>query len=343
MHCRRRLSILLTAWLLFCTAPVVADPGTLERAVKRFTDGYPADAVAMVEPLANAGDVDAQYLLANMLYSLSSSGLFDGYDDAVAWYRRAAEQGSADASYALGAIYDNRWRHSREPRDAARAIGFYRGAVDQGHAQAAAALAALRSRSGMTDEAAFALLDTQPAAAAPAVEIPAPPPSDPIREAAIVDEPATVAAVDDAAPEAPADPVATRPAPAESTATSSTPSEVAEQDAPVVRLADVADQCERYTQAGFDLYADSIRGARLTGPASVVSIAADTGKPGTYRIRFAENRPGVSLRIELRRVPDGVAQRFATGKRGSVSGIVTESETTAAGCSLGLDYQAGTG
>lgn len=339
MHCRRRYLILLAAWLLLGTGPVAADPATLERAVKRFTDGYPADAVAMIEPLAYSGDVDAQYLLANMLYSLSTSGLFDAHDDAVGWYRRAAEQGSADASYALGAIHDNRWRRSRNPRDAARAIGFYRGAIDQGHAQAASALAALRSRSGMTEKAALALLDAQPAATVPRVATPAPPPQ-PVAEAAAGEEPAGVVATQappqsppEAPPAAPAEPVATRPPPAE----------VAEQDAPLVRLADIADQCERYTEAGFNLYADSIRGARLSGQASVVSITADAAKPGSFRIGFTEKRPTVSLRIDLRRVPDGVARRYKTGARASVSGVVTESAAASAGCSIGLDYRAATG
>ena len=52
---------------------------------------------------------------------------------AVAWYRRAAEQGDARAQYNLGGMY----REGRGvPPDAAGAVAWYRRAAEQGHTRA---------------------------------------------------------------------------------------------------------------------------------------------------------------------------------------------------------------
>ena len=52
---------------------------------------------------------------------------------AVAWYRRAAEQGDARAQYNLGGMY----REGRGvPQDAAGAVAWYRRAAEQGHVRA---------------------------------------------------------------------------------------------------------------------------------------------------------------------------------------------------------------
>ena len=52
---------------------------------------------------------------------------------AVAWYRRAAEQGDARAQYNLGGMY----REGRGvPPDAAGAVAWYRRAAEQGHVRA---------------------------------------------------------------------------------------------------------------------------------------------------------------------------------------------------------------
>ena len=53
--------------------------------------------------------------------------------EAVAWYRRGAEQGDARAQYNLGGMY----REGRAvPQDAAGAVAWYRRAAEQGHARA---------------------------------------------------------------------------------------------------------------------------------------------------------------------------------------------------------------
>ena len=53
--------------------------------------------------------------------------------EAVKWYRKAAEQGNADAQYNLGVMYD----HGRGvPQDDAEAVGWYRKAAEQGYAKA---------------------------------------------------------------------------------------------------------------------------------------------------------------------------------------------------------------
>ena len=53
--------------------------------------------------------------------------------EAIAWYRRAAEQGLAPAQYNLGVKYHN---GDGVPQDFAEAVAWYRRAAEQGHASA---------------------------------------------------------------------------------------------------------------------------------------------------------------------------------------------------------------
>jgi hypothetical protein len=46
----------------------------MDEAVKRYYAGFPEEAISMIKPLALSGNVDAQYLLGNILYSLSKEG-----------------------------------------------------------------------------------------------------------------------------------------------------------------------------------------------------------------------------------------------------------------------------
>ncbi len=60
-------------------------------------------------------------------------GVPQDYADAVKWYRKAAEQGMADAQYNLGLKYDN---GLGVPQDYAEALKWYRKAAEQGNASA---------------------------------------------------------------------------------------------------------------------------------------------------------------------------------------------------------------
>ena len=116
----------------------------LDTAIEHYYAGYPGKAVGLLAPIAEAGDVDAQYLLGNMLYTLSNSNPELELGDPVKWYRLAAAQDSADANYALGAIFNNRWLEYRSEADALLADSYYRRAQALGNPAAAPALAKLQ-------------------------------------------------------------------------------------------------------------------------------------------------------------------------------------------------------
>jgi TPR repeat protein len=56
-------------------------------------------------------------------------GVAQDDQQAVAWYRKAAEQGLADARYSLGLAYEN---GRGVPQDNTQAIAWFRKAADQG-------------------------------------------------------------------------------------------------------------------------------------------------------------------------------------------------------------------
>lgn len=134
----------LTPWLaaVLClfVGSLAAGSTQLDQALKKYYAGYPDEAIGMIEPLADSGDVEAQYLLGNLLYTLTHSGQSEVRGDPVKWYRLAAEQGSARAAYALGAIYNNRWLQARRDGDLDLAQSYYKQALDLGAEKARAAL-----------------------------------------------------------------------------------------------------------------------------------------------------------------------------------------------------------
>lgn len=88
-------------------------------------------ALELWEPLARAGQAEAQYGLAQ-LYG-SGLGVSPDLERAANWYERAAEQGYARAQYELGWLYANGL--GRE-RDLERAVRWYQRAAEQGFAEA---------------------------------------------------------------------------------------------------------------------------------------------------------------------------------------------------------------
>jgi hypothetical protein len=85
----------------------------------------------MVSQSRDEGYAKAQYGLGNAYYY--GKGVQQNYDEAVRWYRRAAERGDAPALEALAYMYEN---GKGVPRDAAEAIRWSRKAADQGDAEA---------------------------------------------------------------------------------------------------------------------------------------------------------------------------------------------------------------
>ncbi len=132
----RRAGLCLAAALLCFTPGSHAGQSDLDEAVQRYYAGHPADAIEMLKPIALGGDVAAQNLLGNILYGLGQSGQYASLEDPVRWYQMAAAQGSAEASYALGAIFNNSWVKTRRAEDARLAEYYFQQAADRGHARA---------------------------------------------------------------------------------------------------------------------------------------------------------------------------------------------------------------
>lgn len=88
---------------LLLPGPAAAD--RVADAVADFRAGHDAEAAQALEPLARAGQADAQFWLGTMHYQ--GRGRPRLYNAALAWYRRAAEQGNADAQNNLGLMYRN--------------------------------------------------------------------------------------------------------------------------------------------------------------------------------------------------------------------------------------------
>jgi hypothetical protein len=144
-NCRNKLALCLAAALGLAVGNLSAASPALDAAVKKYYAGYPNEAIGMIEPLAISGDVDAQYLLGNILYTLANSGQGNVQGDPVEWYRLAAEQDSPQAAYALGAIYNDRWLQSQRDEDARLARSYFQQALDLGEQKAQAALEKLKS------------------------------------------------------------------------------------------------------------------------------------------------------------------------------------------------------
>jgi TPR repeat protein len=82
---------------------------------------------------ANKGDADAQFNLA-FLYQ-RGVGIPQDTRYAIYWYKKAAEQGHANAQYSLGSMY--RYSYDTEcPRDYEQSVYWYTKAAEQGHADA---------------------------------------------------------------------------------------------------------------------------------------------------------------------------------------------------------------
>jgi TPR repeat protein len=96
--------------------------------------GIPKDdseAVKWYRKAAEQGHADAQYNLGVMYYK--GQGVPQDYTEALKWYRKAAEQGHADAQYILGIRYSN---GQGVPQDDTEAVKWYRKAAEGGNAHA---------------------------------------------------------------------------------------------------------------------------------------------------------------------------------------------------------------
>ena len=98
----KHIAILLTL-LMTLSSPLVAQD--FQKGLAAAQAGDFATALKEWKPLAEAGDVDAQYNLG-IMYD-NGYGVPQDYAEAVKWYRLAAEQGNAMAQNNLGVMYEN--------------------------------------------------------------------------------------------------------------------------------------------------------------------------------------------------------------------------------------------
>ena len=100
-----------------------------------FRRGDDQEAVSWFRKAAEQGDVDAQLWLG-VMYA-NGKGVPEDDQEAASWYYRAAEQGHAEAQYSLGLRYS----YGRGvPEDGREAVFWYRKAAEQGHAEAQCSL-----------------------------------------------------------------------------------------------------------------------------------------------------------------------------------------------------------
>jgi len=107
------------------------DPAAVARADALVERGAAAEAVRLLAPLAERGDVQAALRLG-MAYERGRGVLADP-EAAAYWYRVAADAGEVDALYNLGAMKE---RVEGSARDVGEAVRWFRRAADQRDAQA---------------------------------------------------------------------------------------------------------------------------------------------------------------------------------------------------------------
>ncbi len=115
-------------------APAVQEPSAADALAKgnaalRSKD-Y-AEAMTWFRRAAEQGNADAEIDIA-FLYQ-NAQGVPRDYAEAMTWFRKAAEQGNGRAENAIGFLYDKGWG---VPQDYAQAMRWYRMAADHGYSSA---------------------------------------------------------------------------------------------------------------------------------------------------------------------------------------------------------------
>lgn len=105
----------------------------MDEALKYYDAGNIEFALKELKPLAEAGDANAQYMMA-AIYD-RGTGIATGSDEqqALYWYRQAAAKDQAQAQYQLGLKYG---QGRGVAKDSRQEIFWYRKAAEQGNADA---------------------------------------------------------------------------------------------------------------------------------------------------------------------------------------------------------------
>ncbi len=316
---------------LIISNTAVANTDEMDKAIKMYYGGFPARAISLIRPLALAGDVDAQFLLGNIFYSLSKNKKFNIKNEPVKWYEMAAEQNSPGANYALGVIYQNRWVKSHRMDEVAIAISYYEKAVELGYEEAQIPLRKIKFRGENANKRKpFPEPDLASGILKQASQIPV---------EKNVNEPATVKLAN-----------VEKESTTENSGTESNTANLAsvdkqstdEDSASVpggVTLADLANQCRNYTRAGFNYYAESIKGQFLEGNATVEAIRSTSSKRGTYLVNLISTQFSAEILLALYNVPKEAAAGLEEGLDFRFAGIVENSKMDGSNCEVNLIYR----
>jgi hypothetical protein len=314
--------------ILLVSNTVFASSTVLDNAIQIYYAGLPRQAISLIKPLALSGDVDAQYLLGNILYSLSTTSQQDESEDPVEWYKMAAVQHSPGANYALGVIYHNRWVESKRRADSSIAIFYYERAVELGVEDAQAYLSSLKLKRATANE------------------------TKPVSKSGSSAEQAKQMPVANSAMESGATSLVTitKPVPAEKSnqetdmvslanTTSQLPPGDSGQASITVGLAEIASQCQNYTRVGFNYYAESIKGALLTGNALIEAIEPNPSKTDTRLVKLSHQKFDIEILLSLQDVPQNIVAGLQPGHDLGITGIVGLSQKEGSSCDLMLTYQ----
>lgn len=139
----RALSV-ITALALIATG---AAAGPLEDGIAAYNRGDPASALQLWQPLAEAGNPDAQVNIG-VLYA-NGEGVVQSYAEALKWYRKAADQGDVFALNNLGLMYMRGQGAAASDRTA---VQLYRQAAEKNFAPAQFNLATMYAQGRGTDK-----------------------------------------------------------------------------------------------------------------------------------------------------------------------------------------------
>jgi TPR repeat protein len=123
---RLTLTLILLISLATGALPAFAQGG-LDEGMTAYRNGDYAKAVELWRPLAEKGDVAAQYRLGSMYGE--GKGVAQDDKEAFKWFQRAAEKGNAPAQYNVGASYAAGIGVAKDDAEAAK---WFRRAADQG-------------------------------------------------------------------------------------------------------------------------------------------------------------------------------------------------------------------
>lgn len=120
---------LFASALTLAAVPAWADEDAFDKAIHEYGCADYPKAFSMIVPLAKGGHALAQYQMGLMLEQ--GQGTETNLAEAFKWYQKAADQGVADAYFAVGQIYS---KGVVVPRDAIKAYASFDVASTLGHA-----------------------------------------------------------------------------------------------------------------------------------------------------------------------------------------------------------------